>query len=435
MDIPERVKNMKKKPAPLLIPEYGPLKGIRVLSTGSIVAGPFVGTMLADLGAEVIHVERPGVGDPYRALAPYITRNGKKVSAPFTNDARNRLSLCLDLRIHKVPEAKEVFLGLIKQADIWVENLVWLKERYGITDEMCLEVNPKLVIVHVSGYGHPEFGGDPEKCSRAAYDLIGQAYSGWPNLIGFKDGPPIRLAKWACDYVTALMGTIGALAGYIHAQKTGEGQVIDVAQYEAVARILESYYTAYLNAGIIAEREGNETPVAQPYGLYQAKDGWVALGAYGAAVYGRFLQALAEATGINPEDYPYEECGATAEAVASPKGRELHKIYTEWIRNHTVEEVERLFNKYQVPCSRLMTPKDAANDKHWLSRELFVEAIDGTIQEKLKYFGVVPKFSKTPGRVWRGGPAMGQDTDRILKELLDYSDEEIRRLKEKKIVQ
>ena len=139
MEIPERVKKMKRKPAPLLIPEFGPLRGIRVLSTGSIIAGPFIGTLLADLGAEVIHIERPGFGDTYRTLGPFITRNGKKVSAPWANEATNRLSMELDLRLNQKPASREVFYGLIKQSDFWIENLVWLEQRYGITDEEVLE--------------------------------------------------------------------------------------------------------------------------------------------------------------------------------------------------------------------------------------------------------------------------------------------------------
>ncbi len=292
VDIPPKILNMEKKRAPLLVPEFGPLKGTRVLLTGSIVAGPFIATMLGDLGAEVIHVEAPGSGDTYRTLGPFLVKNGKKISLPFSNDARNRLSMTLDLRINKNPESKEIFLGLIKQSDIWIENLVWLEERYGITDEMVMKVNPKIVIVHVSGYGHPEFGGVPKICKRASYDLIGQAYSGWPNVIGFREGSPTRLSLWAYDYVSALVGTIGALAAYAHAQKTGEGQVVDVAQYEAVARILESYFTAYLNAGIEREREGNKAAGFQPYGIFRAKDGWIAIGAFGPAVYNRFLQAM-----------------------------------------------------------------------------------------------------------------------------------------------
>ena len=118
---------------------------------------------------------------------------------------------------------------MTKQSDFWVENLVWLEQRYGITDADVLEVNPKIVIVHVSGYGHPDFGGGREKCNRASYDMIGQSYSGWPNLMGVKDGPPTRGAPWTGDYCTAMTAFYGALMAYMQMLKDGKGQVVDVS--------------------------------------------------------------------------------------------------------------------------------------------------------------------------------------------------------------
>jgi len=161
VEIPEKVKRLEKRPAPILIDRFGPLQGIRVLSTSSLVAAPFGGSMMADFGAEVIHVENPGFGDPIRGMPPFITGNGGKVSPIWADNGRNRLSMELDLRINKKPLSKEVFLGLIKASDVWIENLVWLEQRYGITDELVREVNPQISIVHESGYGKPEFGGTP----------------------------------------------------------------------------------------------------------------------------------------------------------------------------------------------------------------------------------------------------------------------------------
>ncbi len=432
--IPPRVRSMPKVSAPKFVPEYGPLSGIRVLTLGTLIAGPFISTLLSDYGAEVIHIERPKVGDTYRKLGPFIKRGEKELGAGWLNDSRNKLSVTLDIRINRSELAKEILLGLVKQSDILVENLVWLEDRYGITEELLFEVNPSLVIVRVSGYGNAKIGGEKEKSNRAAYDLIGQAYSGWPNIIGFEDGPPTRLALWACDYVTALMGTIGALSAYIKAKATGIGQVVDVAQYEAVARILESYYTAYINAGIVRGREGNKAKSFMPYGIYKAKDGWIAIGAFGPGVYARFIKALSKATGIDPQDYPHDKCGATPDAVASEKGRELDRILSDYIASHTVAEIEDLFNSHSVPCSRIMTPEDAKNDRHWLDRGNFVELIDEFFGEKITYFGIVPKFSKTPGKVWRGSPKLGQDTERVLKELLGYTDDDIKRFKEEGII-
>ena len=160
-----------------IIPEFGPFAGMRVVCSGSLVAMPFAATMLADFGAEVIQIERPGVGDTLRMLAPFADVNGTKVSTAWAQNARNKLAMSLELNL-KHEEVKEIFYGLIKEADIFMENMVWM-DKLGVYDEELLKVNPKLVIVHVSGMGHKEFGGLPNVCNRASYDMIGQAFSGW----------------------------------------------------------------------------------------------------------------------------------------------------------------------------------------------------------------------------------------------------------------
>ena len=200
----ERWKTIERVPAPALIPAYGGLSGMRVLMTGSVVSAPFAATILAEHGAEVIHVERPGWGDPFRGQAPVITHgngNGRpfqlagpevpaheKVSTGWIQDARNKLSFTLEVNL-RIPEAKDIFLSLIRNCDVWLENMVWT-EKLGITDDMLFEVNPKLVIAHISGFGRPQFGGVPEECDRPSYDAIGQAEGGWMHLNGWPDMPP-----------------------------------------------------------------------------------------------------------------------------------------------------------------------------------------------------------------------------------------------------
>lgn len=422
----------KRVPAPHFSPKYGPLSGIRVLVAGSIIAGPTIGTLLGDLGAEVIHIERPDIGDTLRVLPPFYQAAGKKIGGEFVCVRRNELSVALDIRSE---EGRKIFFELIKQSDIFVENLVWLEERFGIKDEDILKVNPKIVIVHVSGYGRPEFGGDPKKCKRGSYDIISQAYSGWCKLASTPEHEVYRLPLYAGDYVTALFGAVGALAAYIYAQKTGEGQVVDLAQFEAIARIIEMYHTMYYNLGVLREKEGvYKVFNQQPYGLYKAKDGWVAIGAVGPQTYSRFIKALADATGINPKDFPYEECSGSPEALKSPKGRELDRILNEYLKNHTREEIEEHFSKYDVPCSRVTTPDDALKDKHWIERGDIVDVLDSITGTFVKQIGVVPKFSKTPGKIWKGVPKLGEDTKRVLKDLVGLSDEELEELKKKGVI-
>jgi crotonobetainyl-CoA:carnitine CoA-transferase CaiB-like acyl-CoA transferase len=419
-------------PTSLFPPRYGPLSGIRLLLAGNIVAGPIVGTLLSDLGAEVIHIEKPGTGDVQRLIPPFYEAAGKKIGGEYVCIHRNILSVALDM---KSDEGRKIFYELIKQSDIFVENLVWLEERYGIRDTDILGANPKMAVVHISGYGRPESGGDPEKCKRGSYDIISEAYSGWCKVASTPEYEVYRLPLYVGDYVTALFGVMGALAAYIHAQKTGEGQVVDAAQFEANARIIEMYHTMYYNLGVLREREGvHRVFNQQPYGFYKAKDGWVAIGAVGPLAYERFVKTLSEATGINPEDFPYQECSGTPEALKSSKGRELDRILGEYLKNHTREEVEEYFNKHNVPCSRVSTPDDILKDEHWLKRGDIIEVLDSATGTLVKQIGIVPKFSKTPGKLWKGVPKLGEDTGKVLKRLIGLSEEKLKQLKEKGVI-
>jgi Predicted acyl-CoA transferases/carnitine dehydratase len=412
-----------------IIPDFGPLKNVRVLCTGSIVAMPHAASLFADFGAQVIQIERPGVGDTYRGLAPFAKHDGKTVSTSWAQDARNRLSLTMEVNLN-IPEIKEIFMGLIKETDIFLENMVWL-DKLGINDEEMLKVNPKLVIIHISGYGRPQFGGVPEVADRASYDMIGQAYGGFMWLNGDPDRPPMLTKPWANDYISAMNAVIGGLCAYVHAKETGQGQVVDVAQFEAMGRMLSDTIVSYTEAGITRERSGTKAAAFQPYGLFETKDKrFVAIGTFGPAVYKRCIVAL----GLDPEYFNFKECSSSLEAVASPKGRELDLKIQEWCKGKDAAEIVEIINKAKVGCSVVNTPADVVNDPHWIGREDIIEYEDQTLGKKIKAFGIAPKLSATPGKVWRGAPTMGQDTDKILKELLGYDEAKIKELKEKKLI-
>ena len=412
-----------------IIPEFGPLAGMRVICSGSLVAMPFAATMLADFGAEIIHIERPGVGDTLRMLAPFATINGKKVSTAWAQDARNKLSLSLELNL-KHEEVKELFYGLIKEADVFMENMVWL-EKLGIYDEELLKVNPKLVIVHVSGMGHKEFGGVPSVCNRASYDMIGQAFSGWMDLQGEADADPAIAKPYTNDFVSAFATLFGTMIAYTNAQKTGVGQVVDIAQFEAMAQYMCGTYTAYTMAGIVSKRTGNFQPAFQPYNLFKSSDGFlVALGAFGPGVYKRCIPAM----GIDVEYYNYKDCSSGVEAVASEKGRELNDKVVEWCAAHTAQEIETIMEGARVPCATVNNAKSAFENEHFNKRNDWIKYVDQTVGEEVTAFGIAPKLSVTPGQVWRGAPSMGQDTDAILKTILGYDDEKIADLRSKKLI-
>jgi crotonobetainyl-CoA:carnitine CoA-transferase CaiB-like acyl-CoA transferase len=412
-----------------LIPEFGPLKGVRVLCSGSIVAMPHAANMMADFGAEVINVERPGMGDTFRGLAPFVKEGDKVVSTSWAQDARNRMSLTMELDLRN-PDIKEIFMGLVKESDIFMENMVWL-DKYGISDEEMLKVNPKLVIVHISGYGRPQFGGDAEVADRASYDMIGQAYSGFLWLNGDPDRLPMLTKPWTNDYVSALTACFGALTAYIHAKATGEGQIVDVAQFEAMGRILSDTIVSYTEAKTVRQRSGTKAAAFQPYGLFETKDGrYVAIGAFGPAVYKRSVTAI----GLDPDVYTFKECASSEKACKSEKGTFVDQSFQKFCKEHTCDEVIKIMNKSKVGCARVNSAADVVEDPHWLGRDDIIEYEDQTLGRKIKAFGIVPKMSKTPGKVWRGAPTMGQDTDNILKTLLGYDDAKIKDLREKKLI-
>lgn len=426
----ERWEKIERIPAPAIAPEYGPLKGMRVLMTGSIVAAPFAASMLAEYGAEVIHVERPNVGDPYREQAPIVQQGDQKISAGWIQEGRNKLSLTLEINL-KIPESREIFLSLIKNCDVWVENMVWT-EKLGITEELLFKVNPKLVICHISGFGRPQFGGVPEECNRPSYDPIGQAEGGYMFVNGFPEPmPPSHAATFINDYMTAMFAINGILMAYYHAQKTGKGQAVDVSQIESMSKVLNDTFVQYFELGRVRQRNGNKVAIFQPGNLFKTKDGkYLYIGAYGPAVYERFIKAL----DLDINKYTHEACGNSIEAVNSELGLELNQLAIDWIAARDAEEALQYLLSKKVPSGIVRTSADLAASEHYQKRGNFIEYKDETLGKNVKAFGFAPKMSETPGQVWRGAPTLGQDTDTILHTLLGYNENEIASFREKGVI-
>lgn len=400
-----------------LTPEFGPLSGIRVLGSGSAVAMPSAGNMLADLGAEFIHIERPGKGD-------VTTRT---LSDIWHQEARNRLSFTLELDLHK-PEVKEIFMELIKKSDVFMENQVWL-DKFGIYDEELLEANPKLVIVHVSGFGSESFGGAEGFTGRASYDIIGQAFSGYLSLNGNEEKPYVE-KPYTNDFVSALWVAFGVVSALRHAEKTGKGQIIDVSQYEAMARITAGEYVKAQRTGKNPTRSFENDSI-QPFGLYRTKgNAFVAIASASPGVYNRVLEAV----GFEQEAYPFREVAMGAANLQSEKGQEFDAKFRQWCLDHTADEVDEIMAQYRVPCSKVNTMLDVLEHPHFEARDNWVEYENKQTGFTAKSFGVFPKFSETPGKVWRGAPDVGDDTDGILKDILGFSDEKIQTLKEKNLI-
>ena len=279
--------------------------------------------------------------------------------------------------------------------------------------------------------GHKEFGGIPSTCNRASYDMIGQAFSGWLYLQGDADKDPSIAKPYTNDYVSAFACLFAALAGYTYAQKTGIGQVVDVAQFEAMAQYMCGVYTTYTMTGKNTERTGNYQPNFQPYNLFKSKDGFlVAIGAFGAGVYNRCIPAM----GLDVEYFNFKDCSAGPAAVASEKGQELNRKVIEFAASHNAAEIESIMEAARVPCATVNTAKSAYENEHFRSRGDWVKYEDQTTGAEIEAFGIAPKMSKTPGQIWRGAPSMGQDTEAILKTVLGYDDAKIADLKEKNLI-
>jgi crotonobetainyl-CoA:carnitine CoA-transferase CaiB-like acyl-CoA transferase len=390
------------------MPAFGPLQGLRILDSGRNNAGPWAATLAADFGAEVIHVE-PLEGELYRFD-----------QAAWAQEKRNQYDLTLNLRL---PEAREIFLKLCSRADIWIESSIpGTYEKLGLSDAVVWNVNPKLVIAHVSGFGQT---GHPDYVRRASFDMIGQAFGGLMFIQGLPEPhPPIAAKPYLCDYITGLWTLWSSLAAYLHAQRTGAGQAIDVSQYECVLRMLADTAINYFHNDQVKERLGNRHPMAVPWDTYQSSDGvWFCINAAGDP-----FTRLCGAIGVDPEDPQwspqFEKC-----LSGMPGAAAFEDALRRWMQAHTAAEVEaEVTIKHQVPCQRVYSIKDLAGDPHCQARENFA-AWDDTLLERVTGVGIIPKFSATPGRIWRGAPLLGQDNDAIL-EALGYDQPSISALRE-----
>ncbi|GBD11963.1 Bile acid-CoA transferase [bacterium HR23] len=410
-----------------LLPEpFGPLQGVRILSSGTWIAQPFAATLAAEMGAEVVQIERPPEGDSACRMQPdgllLPTKEGKKVGCIFLQDRRCALFITLNIA-H--PEGRELFLRLVPHFDIWMESSrPGTYAQYGLDDATLLRHNPRLVIVHVSGYGQT---GHPDYIGRASYDLIGQAFGGTMYITGSPDPePPMRAVPWTGDYITALFALWSALAGYIHAQRTGEGQSIDLAQYEAVHRCLAGTMVAYFQGGVVRERRGNRAGEVQPYDVFHARDGMVVIAVANLNIFERLCRLI----GVE-RDGEWMRIAHTQ--PDSEIGLEFDALLRGWVIERSAREVEVLLNQHGIPCSRIMSARDMAEDPHYRARGVHTTWEDLQVG-RIQGVGVIPKFSKTPGKVWRGTAPVGYDNLLVYGRLLGLSAEEVEALRKKGVL-
>ncbi len=375
----------------------GPLKGLRVVEMGQLIAGPFCGQLLGDMGAEVIKIEPPGKGDPMRDWG--------RGDYPLWWEvvARNKRSVSANLRI---PEGQALAKRLIATSDILIENFrPGTLENWGLSPEVLHAENPGLIIVRVSGYGQTGPYSD-----RAGFGGIGEAMGGWRNIVGDPDRAPSRMGVSIGDTLAATYGCMGALAALRHREATGEGQVVDSALYEAVLQVMESLVPDYSVFGYVRERTGSVLPGIAPSNVYQCSDGDFLIGANQDTVFGRLCTAMGEPELARDPRY--------VDHISRGRNqKELDVRIESWTRQHTVVEVEALMIEHGVPAGRVYTPADMLGDPHFAAREAIVD-IDHPRWTNLKMQAPFPRLSRTPGSIRSLAPqTVGQDNAEIYGEL------------------
>jgi crotonobetainyl-CoA:carnitine CoA-transferase CaiB-like acyl-CoA transferase len=387
----------------------GALQGIRVVELGQLLAGPFCGQLLGDMGADVIKVEPPGAGDPMRLWG----QGEEKVQWEVI--ARNKRSVSANLRI---PEGQALVRKLIATADILIENFKpGTMEKWGLGPDVLHAENPGLIIARMSGYGQTGPYSD-----RAGFGGIGEAMGGWRYIVGEPDRPPSRMGISIGDTICATYGAMGVLAALHVREKTGKGQVVDAALYESVLQVMEGLVPEYDHGGYIRERSGSILPGIAPSNVYSCSDGEYMIGANKDSLW----QRLAEAMG-RPElgsDPRY-----ATHLARGQNQLELDELINAWTRTLTVDQVDTLMIEYSIPAGRVYRALEMIDDPHFKAREAIIE-VETERFGKLKMQSAFPKLSATPSGVRRAAPSVvGQHNAEVYGELLGLSEAELADLK------
>jgi formyl-CoA transferase len=393
-----------------------PLAGIKVLELGSLVAGPYASALLAQFGAEVIKIEPPGEGDPLRQWRK--VHNG--TSLWWYSQSRNKKSVTLDL---KSDTGREIVHRLVRGCDVVIENFrPGTLERWGIGWEALSAINPKLIMVRVSGYGQT----GPYR-ERPGFAAIAECMGGLRYVSGFPDRPPVRVGVSLGDTLAGLYGTLGALMALHHLKVNGgKGQLIDVALYESVFAVMESLVPEYQMFGHVRERTGSALPGITPSNTYLSGDGqYVAIAGNGDGIFKRLMQA------IGRDDL------ASDPELANNEGRTRHSerldaAISAWTGAHPLAHILEVLNQAAVPGGRVYTAADIVVDPHYEERQMIEHHTlpDG---QPIDVPGIVPKLSATPGRTEWLGPPLGAHTAEVLGSV-GIDAEELARLRSAGIV-
>ena len=402
-------------PAPPAPAAAGPLAGLKVLELGQLIAGPFAAKTLADFGAEVIKIEAPGSGDPLRKWR--LLKDGTSVW--WQVQSRNKRSVALDLR---QPEAQEIVRQLARDADVLIENFrPGAMEDWGLGPDALLAMNPRLIMLRISGYGQT----GPYR-DRPGFGVVAEAMSGLRHLTGEPGRVPVRVGVSIGDTLAALHGVIGVLMALQHRQVSGHGQVIDVALYEAVFNCMESLLPEYSAFGAVRGPAGSALPGIAPSNAYRCADGAYALIAgNGDSIFRRLMLCIGRPD-LASDASLADNTGRVARVA------ELDAAIGQWTEGLTVADVLAQLESAEVPSGKIYSVADIASDPHYTARGMLQQVTmpDGT---PLAVPGFVPKLSATPGGHRRNAPTLGQDSDAVLREI-GLTDAQISALRQRGVV-
>jgi crotonobetainyl-CoA:carnitine CoA-transferase CaiB-like acyl-CoA transferase len=393
------------------------LAGIRVLDIATFIAAPFCGTVLADFGAEVIKIELPDEGDPLRRFGTPSECGDTYV---WLSEARNKKSVTLDLR---AKEGAALFLELVRRADVVLENFrPGTLEKWGLGFDALSAVNPKLIMLRVSGYGQ-----DGPYRNKPGFARIAHGFSGLAHLAGEPGRPPVMPGSTSlADYISGLWGAIGVLMALRHADATGQGQIIDIGLYESVFRLLDEIAPVYAKTGFVRERMGADTVNAVPHSHYETADGrWIALACSSDKMFGRL------ATAMGQPDLASDSRYATMAARLEQRD-DVNAMVAAWVRTMTLERVLAECDQHQVPCGPIYDIKDIFDDPQYRARENVMEVASRA--GPISIPSALPRMSRTPSQFKHAGVAMGHHTEEILSALAGVDAKTLAKLRATKVI-
>lgn len=394
----------------------GPLSDLRVIEMGTLLAGPFCGQLMGDLGAEVIKVEPPGQGDPMRVWG---RQKPGEPSLWWPVVGRNKKAITLDLR---QSEGQQVLKDLVAKSDFLVENFrPGTLEKWGLGWEQLSAVNPRLIMVRVSGFGQTG-----PYARRAGFGAIGEAMGGLRYVVGDPSTPPSRVGISIGDSLAATFACIGALSALNYRERSGRGQVIDSAIYEAVLGMMESLITEYDKTGHIRERTGAILPNVAPSNVYPTKDGLVLIAANQDTVFGRLCEAMDRPEMASDPRYDsHQSRGANQ--------KELDELIGRWTADRTTAELLDLMERQGVPAGQIYRAPEMLEDRHFTARNAIVSVAHPDFG-RIRMQNVAPRLSETPGSIRAPSPALGQHNDEVYLEFLGMPRERYERLKSARII-